>query len=135
MTKLQNGIDFVISINGTKVAGQRGGSLSRSSENIEITSKDGKGWKSFAPSFKEWGIEADGVVAFDDKGYMELEKAYLNGDLVDVAIKMGETTSVYEGQALISDFGLEMSYDDLLGYSMSLTGTGELVFTNPTPIV
>ncbi|MCA1025786.1 phage major tail protein, TP901-1 family [Cytobacillus kochii] len=131
----ENGINFTISIDGTKVAGQRGGSLSRSADTIETTSKDGAGWKSFIPSFKEWSVEGDGVVVFSDEGFALIEQAYVSGDAVEVDVQMNGTKSIYNGEAIINDFSVEMPYDDLMSYSISLQGTGALTFVNPSTLL
>jgi TP901-1 family phage major tail protein len=129
---MKNGIDFTISVNGTKIAGQQGGSLSRNQENLETTNKDSNGWKTFIPSFKDWSVEGEGLVVFSDQGYQALETAYVNGDLVTVDVMLEGSQSLYQGEAILSELSLDMPYDDLVTYTVSLQGSGELTFTAPT---
>lgn len=123
MTK--KGIDFVIMLGTNKIAGQRGASLSRSADTMEATSKDSNGWKEFESSFKEWSIDADGLLPVNDAGYTALEDAFTSGSKLDV--KLVDTDGKgFEGQVIVSDFPIEAPYDDLATYSVTFQGTGEL---------
>lgn len=132
----KKGIDFVINVNTgtdalpvwTKVGGQRGASLSRSSDTFDATNKDSLGWKEFEAGFKEWSIEADGLVLTDDTAYTALETAYTAGAKVKVQI-MDANGSDYTGTAIVTDLPIDMPYDDLVTYSCTLQGTGALTKT------
>lgn len=129
----KKGIDFVINVNTgtdalsvwTKVGGQRGASLSRSADTFEATTKDSLGWKEFEAGFKEWSIEADGLVLTSDVAYTALETAYTTGAKVKVQIEDG-SGSDYAGFAIVTDLPIDMPYDDLVTYSCTLQGTGAL---------
>jgi TP901-1 family phage major tail protein len=113
------------------IAGQRGATLNRSAETIETTNKTtGEGYKEFATSFKEWSIDTDGMLIFDDSSYNALETAYLNNSPLTVQLKStdGET---FSGTCIITDFPIEFPYDDMATYSISLTGSGPLERTSP----
>ena len=61
----KSGINFVVLVNTgtelapvwTKVGGQRGGTLNRTLDTIDITSKDTSGWREIEGNFFEWSIE------------------------------------------------------------------------------
>lgn len=132
----KKGIDFVINVNTgtdaapvwTKVGGQRGASLSRSSDTFDATNKDSLGWKEFEAGFKEWSIEADGLVLTTDIGYVALETAYTSGAKVKVQI-IDANGADYTGSAIVTDLPIDMPYDDLVTYSCTLQGTGALTKT------
>ena len=114
------------------LAGQRNATLNRSAETIDATSKDTEGyWKENLQGFKEWGVDCDGALVESDTAYTILEEKFLNSENVDVKIIMGSGTE-YTGNAVITDFPLDMPYDDLVTYSISLTGSGPLT---KTPVV
>lgn len=127
------GINFLVMVNTgtaeapvyTKVAGQRGASLSRDAETMDTTSKDTDGWNESIAGFKSWSIEADGLFTENDEGYLALETAYMNGDTVLINLTT-PSGGKYEGNAIITSFPLEASYDDVATYELSFTGTGEL---------
>ena len=107
------------------VAGQRGGKLNRSAGTVDVTTKDGNGWKEVRTGVKEWSIDGDGVIVFDDEGYKFLEKAFNNNSIVKVFI--GTVSGLkYKGDAVISDFPIDMPYDNECTYSLKLEGTGAL---------
>lgn len=129
----QQGIDFIVSVNTgtdavpvwTKVGGQRGATLNRSADTLDSTSKDSNGWKENEYSFKEWGIDSEGLLLDSDVGYSELEDAFMNA--VKVKIQMVTASGKkYEGMSLVTDFPIEAPYDDLATYSVTFTGDGEL---------
>ena len=117
------GLDLLISIGAQTLGGQRGATLNRSSEVIDITNKVSGGWKENVSGFKEWSVDADGLFITDDAAYLALETAYAAGTAVEVKLAKGAEL-VYSGSAYITDFPVEAPYDDASTYSVSLTGTG-----------
>lgn len=104
------------------MAGQRNASLGRSAESIDATSKDTEGfWNESLPGFKSYTIDADGAYVESDAAYEELETAFLNSENVDVYLEM-PSGKRYEGNCTITDFSLDLPYDDLVTYSISLQG-------------
>lgn len=133
MAEFIKGLDMLIKVNtGTKavpvwtpVGGQRGASLSRTSDTVETTFKGNGGFKTYAQSFKEWSVEADGIVVVDDAGFQALEDAFNNGTNVFVELSAA-TGRKYQGEMIVSDLPLEMPYDDMITYSVSLMGASQL---------
>lgn len=108
------------------LAGQRGATLNRSADTIDGTSKDSEGgWKENLQGFKEWGVDCDGALVASDEAYDHLEEQFEAGEPVNVIIEL-ESGKQYKGAAIITDFPIEMPYDDLATYSISLTGAKEL---------
>ncbi|SIT90631.1 phage major tail protein, TP901-1 family [Edaphobacillus lindanitolerans] len=111
---------------GKILAGQRNATLNRSAETIDSTSKDTEGfWKESIAGFKEWSIDSDGAFIETDEAYAVLESAYLNSENVDVYLEFPSGRK-YEGNATITDFSLEVPYDDLVTWSLALQGSGAL---------
>ncbi|MCX2828364.1 phage major tail protein, TP901-1 family [Bacillus pseudomycoides] len=111
---------------GKLLAGQRNATLNRSAESIDATSKDTAGfWKESLQGFKEWSVDADGAFVESDEAYGLLEQAFIDSTNVVVYLQLPSGTK-YEGSCTITDFRLEMPYDDLVTYSISLQGSGAL---------
>lgn len=115
---IKNGASFEI------LAGQRGATLNRSSEVVDVTNKVSGGWKENLAGAKEWSLECNGVFVADDASLAKLEEAFNTSAEVDVKIFNG--TWGYEGKALITDFPVETPYDDAATYTVTLQGTGAL---------
>ena len=113
------------STTGKVLAGQRGATLNRSADTIDATSKDGAGWQQNIAGLKSWSIDADGIFVESDEAYDILENAYLNSEEVTASIVL-PSGSQYEGLVIITDLPLEAPHDDLVTYSVSLTGSGQL---------
>jgi TP901-1 family phage major tail protein len=124
---------YIKDTTGKLLAGQKNATLSRSAESIDATSKDTAGfWKESVAGFKEWSIDCDGAFIESDVAYGLLETAFINGDNVVAYIEFPSGLH-YEGSTTITDFSLEMPYDDLVTYSLSLQGSGSLTKTDVTP--
>lgn len=125
------GIDILVSVKSGEeyiaVGGQRGATLSRSSETIDITNKVSGDWKRSIAGLKEWSVDCDGLLLLDDAAYVALETAFLAGDEVEIQIAGTESTLSFSGPAIITDFPIEAPYDDVATYSLSFTGAGALV--------
>ena len=123
------GIDFLVNIEidgeFVPVAAQRGASLSMSADTLDKTSKDGGGWSESLQGLKSWSISTDGLLIFDDVGYVALEEAFLNSEnvMVQLASKSG---TIYEGDAIITTLDFDAPYDDLATYSAEFTGANKL---------
>jgi TP901-1 family phage major tail protein len=128
---MARGVNFLIYINTgtaetpvyTKVAGQRGGTLNREYETIDVTSKDNFGWSDEEYGVASWSIEADGLLVEDDAGYAALETAFEGAEYVMVRFET-QAGNKYEGSAIISDFSIEAPFDDTATYSLTLNGKG-----------
>lgn len=127
------GVDFLIQVNTgaeatptwTTVAGQRGATLNRETDEVDVTSKDSNGWYEGMPTIRNWSIEAEGLLVQDDTAYARLEQAYMNNEIVQVQLITPSGTK-YTGKAYITDFPIEAPYDDAATYSVTLQGTGPL---------
>lgn len=113
---------------GKVLAGQRGASLSRSAETIDATSKDTDGfWTESIAGFKSFSIDCDGAFVTDDLAYGILETSFLNSENVNVYIEM-PSGKKYRGNCTITDLSLDIPFDDIITYSISLQGNGALEY-------
>lgn len=120
------GVDVVLKVGGVTIGGQRGATLNRSAELIEVTDKVSTGqWKENISGFKEWSIDCDGLYVVSDAAYTTLVSAFNGGTSISVSLTDG-TNITYSGTGYITDFPLEAPYDDAVTYSLSITGTGAL---------
>lgn len=121
------GISFVIKmeIDGvlTQIGGQRGATFNRSAETTDRTTKDTQGYKVYGQSFKEWSIEADGLLIESDAGWAALEEAFETGADVEVEF-VTASGAKYQGSCIITDLPVEAPYDDEATYSVTLQGNG-----------
>lgn len=117
------------------VAGQKGLTINRSSESIEISSKDTEGgWKSKIAGAKEWSIDIDGVFVPNDESHKVLGKAFDDGEPVCLKVIDKKTSKgMFGGLAVITDYPIEAPFDDAMTYSLTLEGMGALVDLTVTP--
>jgi TP901-1 family phage major tail protein len=133
---MARGVNFLLYVNTgtvelpayTKVAGQRGGTFNRSSDTLDLTSKDNAGWQDEDYGTASWSIEADGLLVESDAGYAALEDAFDGKEFVLVRWETAAGNK-YEGSAIITDFSTEAPYDDSATYSITLNGKGQYTKT------
>lgn len=114
----------------TKYYGQKDLSISRSMETLDATTKSSTG-KEVIPSLIEWSAEFDSLVYSPEtdaeSSYDLLEYHFNNRVPIKVQIVIG--TRTLEGEGYITDFPLDMPLDDFVSASITISGTGDLVYT------
>lgn len=134
-TKAVAGKDIILAVfdstgaNLLAISGQKGLTINRSADSIEVSSKDTKGgWKSKIAGMKEWSVDNDGFYVPSNASHKALGTAFQNSDPVCIKIVNGKTKkSMFGGLAYVTDYSLEAPYDDSMTYSMTLDGNGALV--------
>ena len=109
------------------IAGQRDATLNRSAGNIDASSKDSD-WRENEIGVKEWSLDTGALLIESDEAYTILEDKFMNDEKVSVVVTLASGTE-YKGQAIITDFPIELPYEDLVTYSISFTGDGALTKT------
>lgn len=141
MAKKVAGVDVLLKIKknptGTVVlGGQKGASLSRSAETIDVSDKTSGGWSEAIMGLKSWSVECDGFVTLGDEGLKLMHEAFDERKSLDIEIKVGDTTGyTYTGSVVITDFPEEFSYDSAVTYSLSLQGASPLVRTDNSELL
>lgn len=133
MAGAKRGLNVLVTTGSDKIlGGQRGATLNRGSETLDVSNKaTGGAWKEFIAGAKEWSIDCDGILIDGDASFAELESAFLSGDVIKV--KIGDDAGWgYTGDAIITDFPIEAPYDDALTYAVTLQGTGALTKASAT---
>jgi TP901-1 family phage major tail protein len=104
---MARGVNFLLYVNTgsdatpvwTKVAGQKGGTLNRGYDTLDVTSKDNIGWQDEEYGNANWSIEADGLLVEDDAGFLALEDAFEQAKYVKVRFQT-QAGNKYEGSRL-----------------------------------
>ena len=122
----------IFSADGQKllgISGQQGLKINRTSDSIEVSSKDTVGgWKSKIAGMKEWSIDNDGLFVPSDEAHKALSKAFEDSNLVCIkVVNVKEKKGMFGGLAAVTDYSIEAPFDDAMTYSISLEGNGALV--------
>lgn len=131
------GVDVLLKVkNGTSyvsLGGQKGASLSRSANTIDVTDKNSGGWAENMAGVKSWSIDCDGFVVLGDSALTQLHTAFDSRTAIEVEIRVGDNADTngytYTGKAVITDFPEEYAQDDAVTFSLSLQGASPLVRT------
>ena len=136
MAKKVAGVDVLLKVKSSlgsfvAVGGQKGASLSRSAETIDVSDKTSGGWTESIMGLKSWSLDCEGFVTLGDSGFELLHEAFENRTPLDIEIKVGgEDGYTYTGKVVITDFPEEYQQDSAVSYSLSLQGASPLVRQN-----
>ena len=133
------GKDFLLSVNTgtvavpiwTLIGGQRGASLSRSADEIDVSHKTSGGWKSTKAGLRSWGIDLDGLVILADAGLAALEYAFMNGLEINVQLLYPDG-SYQTGWGSLTDFSQEAPHDGEATLKGTISGNGALSARTPS---
>ena len=114
-TKAVAGKDIILAVfdstgaNLLAISGQKGLTINRAADSIEVTSKDTKGgWKSKIAGMKEWSVDNDGFYIPSHASHKAIGTAFQNSDPVCIKIVNGKTKkSMFGGLAYVTDYSLE----------------------------
>ncbi len=109
----------------TCVAGQRGLTINKATEEIDTTTKKDDRWQSRIPNTRSWGAEADSLIELDDAGFQQLEVAWLTNKIFRGEFERPDG-SRWRGDVFLTDFPEEYPHDGEATMSVTLAGTGPL---------
>lgn len=127
------GKDFILKINTgtvevpvwTTIGGQRGTSLKRTADEIDVSHKTSGGWKAVKAGLRSWSMDLDGLVVLSDTGVQALEQAFMDGSEVNVQLLYPDDT-VQTGWGSVTDFSLDTPHDGEATLKGTIGGNGEL---------
>lgn len=140
MAKKVAGVDVLLKIKDSNdeyiaIGGQKGASLSRSAETIDVSDKTSDGWSESIMGMKSWSLDCEGFVVLGDTGFELLHTAFDNREKIDVEIKIGGAEGYnYTGQVVITDFPEDYAQDNAVSYSLALQGASPLVRAKNTVV-
>lgn len=132
------GVDVLLTVktgtsNFTTIGGQKGASLTRSANTIDVTDKNSQGWVTSMAGLKTWAIDCDGFVVLGDVALEALFTAFNARTAIDITMRIGATSDVagytYTGTVIITDFPEEFKAEDAVTFKLSLKGASPLVRT------
>lgn len=123
--KPNKAVNAILSIDGRPLGGQKNCTLNRTMKPIDITNKINGDWNKSLAGLKGWSVNCTGMFIKDEESFDILEKAFYDGTAVDVKITDGNRS--YAGSALITNFPVNLNYNDTFVYNITLLGTGELI--------
>lgn len=109
----------------TLIGGQRGSSLSRTADEIDVSHKTSDGWKSSKAGLRGWSIDLDGLVLLTDAGLEALEVAFSTGAEINVKFEYPDK-KFRTGWGSITDLSIETPHDGEASLSGTITGNGAL---------
>lgn len=133
------GKDFILKINTgtaaipvwTTIGGQRGASLKRTADEIDVSDKVSGGWKAVKAGLRSWGIDLDGLVVLSDVGLQALEQGFMEGVEINVLLLYPDGT-VQTGWGSVTDFSLDTPHDGEATLKGTISGNGELTVRTPS---
>ena len=117
-------INVIFSLNDIPLGGQLGANFNRQAQSIAITNKINGDWAENLIGVKSWNIVCNGLYVISDKGFQQLENAFMNNIPIEAKIAIGENN--YKGNCIITDFPLKAVFNKEFKYEVKCLGTGPL---------
>lgn len=112
-----------------RVSGQSGGTLSRATSKVDTTSKDDFGFTSERVTTKTWSATLEGQDNIHNMAMKHLVDKWEKTTVTDVEIHVKlitENGEENEGFASLDNFDTSFGTNEVVTYSISLTGRGRL---------
>lgn len=119
-----------------KLGEMRDTTLTVNQEPIDVTSYATNGWLEYIVGLRSWEASTSGLYISSDEGLQRLRLWQLNSSyeyfpyyiFVPKRNQTGASGGVYyKGQASSDSFEINIVYDDAVGASFSMTGSGEVI--------
>lgn len=128
-----SGVAFVLAVHDgaatyNTLKGQRGTTLNRGMDEADATTKDDASWHIGLATIRNWSFDAEGVVDETDPAYIDLEDHFTNLTTGLFRITTPAATT-YIGTGIVSNLVVEGAHDDVLTYTVSVTGITVLTKT------
>ena len=106
-------------------------SLSVSRDLRDSTTKSSLGWQTNLPGLKSWEISGDGFADFSGTNDIKdlIDEMILDSN-PEVKVSFGTSSGIYSGTAIISSASIDAGVEENATYSLTLTGTGTLVYSS-----
>ena len=112
--------------------GQRGGSMSMTHTDVDVSNKDNSGWEDSVSTRRGWTFDVDGVADENNGAVVFLVGTWLTGSDTDSRVNVrltNEDGDTFNGWATLNNMDYDFPESDLVSYSCSFTGRGALTVT------
>lgn len=98
---------------------------------VDVTTRDGNGWKEFLGGLKEWDAEVEHLFVGTDTGLQALRSAFLNDSELAVVFT-DDSGHGWSGNCIVTKLGFNQPLDGAVAFPVSLKGTGALTAVGGT---
>ena len=101
---------------------------------IDVTTKDSDNWKENLTSVKDWSIEFEGLLSYDnDKfntSYFFSQFQKSEPFFIKFGVIQNNFNHTFWGEVALESIDIDTNFDDIVTYSGALKGIGQLEFSN-----
>jgi predicted secreted protein len=123
-----NGTKFLVYVEGSPIAYSTSATLNINTDLPSCASKDSGGWEEVMHGLRDWSIDVDGLVQFDNYfAADDLVKLLLNRTAVTVKFATTDTGDTYwEGEAKLQSDSITADMEQPTTQSVTFIGSGAL---------
>lgn len=121
----------------TKIAKVRSADLSISTDTIDTTTFDTRGWAENVASFKSWTVDAELLYEPENTTQEAIKDALFNDTPLNIELYPRDEASKtgFKGDVIVTDYSMGIPVDDGVTISVTFTGTGALTeVTKPAAV-
>jgi predicted secreted protein len=113
-----------LKLEGDAWAESRDFSLSMPQATYDKTSRDSARWKESGTARREWSITGGGLYIDSDVAKKCLLNHYVNASPATITCLVTIGSQTFTGEAIVTDLSIDIPYEDGVGWSFTLDGTG-----------
>jgi predicted secreted protein len=120
------GFEMTLTAGGVTIAKARDADVDMSATEIDTTTRDDNGWKTFIQGLKEWGLSVGQIWVPTNAGLIVLRDAYFSGSTLAIQLRDPDNHG-YNGNVIVSGLTKGEPLDDVCTLDVTMKGTGALV--------
>lgn len=124
------GYEWVVNVGGNPFGLARDVRLRGSATSVDVSRKDGVGWKNKKQGLKEWFVDIGGLFVASNAQVQAIRDAWLNGTALAVEC-VDSSGNGFSGSSLVMDIEIGQPLDDGVEFPVSLEGDGALSVVGP----
>jgi predicted secreted protein len=118
-----------LTLEGDALAESRDFSLSMTQADYDKTSRDSNRVGEYGAARRDWSVSGAGLYIATDVAKKCLVNHFSAGSPAAITVLITIGSQTFTGEAIVSDLSIDLPYEDAVGWSFSLKGTGALTIS------
>lgn len=115
-----------LALEGDALAESRDFSLSMSQADYDKTSRDSNRVGEYGVARRDWTVSGSGLFILSDVAKKCLINHWSSASPAAITVLITISTQTFTGEAIVTDLSVDVPYEDAVGWSFTLKGTGAL---------
>ncbi len=123
------GRSCTLTLEGDALAESRDFSLQMDQADYDKTSRDSARWGEYGVARRDWSVSGGGLYIASDVARKCLVNHWSSASPAAITVVVTIGSQTFTGEAIITSLSVDLPYEDAVGWSFSLKGTGALTIS------